>query len=287
MSKVSVLIPARNELFLAQTIDDLLKNAAGDIEIIVVLDGWWPQPALKDDPRLIVVHRERQGMREAINGAVAIARGEYIMKVDAHCSFAEGFDETLKTDCDDNWIVIPRRYSLNSDDWRIKPDKPFIDYEYLCHPSTNGGRMHGKRWMERTTQRINIPLDENMTFQGSCWFMTKSHFINCIGRMQSDGYGTFIGEAQELGLTTWLAGGKIMTNKKTWYAHLWKGKPYRAEHLERLGFAYTRIGQTELKSGNAYLVDYWMNQRREDLFRFIEHFWPVPTWSEDRALWAN
>ena len=75
MPILSVIIPARNELYLQKTIDGLLSNAAGDVEVIVILDGYWPDPDLKADPRLIVVHREKRGMRASINAGVDIARG--------------------------------------------------------------------------------------------------------------------------------------------------------------------------------------------------------------------
>ena len=41
---LSVIIPSRNEVFLQQTIDDVLRNAVGEIEVIAVLDGYWPEP---------------------------------------------------------------------------------------------------------------------------------------------------------------------------------------------------------------------------------------------------
>ena len=106
MAKVSVLIPARNERFLVQTVADVLQKATGSIEIIVVLDGYWPEPQLPDWPDLVIIHRGRaRGMRAAINAAAAIAKGDYLMKTDAHCMFGEGFDEILKADCEDDWIV--------------------------------------------------------------------------------------------------------------------------------------------------------------------------------------
>lgn len=104
MSKVSVIIPARNEPYLQQTIDDLFSKAKGEIEIIVVLDGWWPFQPLKDRPNLILIHRgSPQGMRPAINSAARISKGEYLLKCDAHCMFDEGFDEKLKKDCEIDW----------------------------------------------------------------------------------------------------------------------------------------------------------------------------------------
>ena len=48
--RVSVIIPSRNERFLTKTVIDLLAKAQGDIEIIAVLEGYWPDPPLPEDP---------------------------------------------------------------------------------------------------------------------------------------------------------------------------------------------------------------------------------------------
>lgn len=296
---LSIIIPARHEIYLQETLTDLLTKAAGDIEIIVVLDGYWPDPPLKDDPRVIVIHRERQGMRNAINSAVAIAKGEYLMKVDAHVMFSEGYDTALAADCDGDWVVIPRRYSLETetDPWSVRTYRPFVDYEYLGWPY-NHKLMHGSKhglhawvWDERISERVNILLDENMTFQGSCWFTPKEHFQKRIGEMSNEGYGTFIAEPQEIGLKTWLGGGRCMVNKKVWYAHLWKGVPYREKFKALYGKQYSRIGITEAKAGSAYCIDYWIHNRWEgrkhDLSWLLERFWPVPSWPEDREQWTS
>lgn len=296
MSKLSIIIPARNELYLQQTIDDIFKKASGDIEVIVILDGYWPKSPLKENQNLTYIHRERRGMRAAINTGVQISRGKYIMKMDAHCLFAEGFDEVLKSECEDNWVVIPRRYSIEPTDWSLRTSRPFVDYEYLGWPWDGRKIVHGdivglhaRPWENRQKERMDIQIDENMTFQGSLWFMTKEHYTNRIGWLHEEGYGTFIGEPQEIGLKTWLGGGKVMTNKKTWYGHLWKGHPYREAYLKEFGVAYTRIGFHELKNGNAFSVDYWIHDkwkdRIHDISWLIERFWPVPYWPEDRNTW--
>ena len=65
---ISVIIPARNEPYLQQTIDDLFKKASGEIEVTAILDGYWPQPILRDDKRLRLIHYyPARGMRNAIN----------------------------------------------------------------------------------------------------------------------------------------------------------------------------------------------------------------------------
>ena len=94
MTKVSVIIPSRNEQFMPQTVEDILAKATGDIEVIVILDGYWPDPILPDHQNLILVHHGKpKGMRASINAGAAVATGDYLMKCDAHCMFGEGFDE--------------------------------------------------------------------------------------------------------------------------------------------------------------------------------------------------
>ena len=45
--ELTVLIPARNEDMLDRTLQDLLENIEANTEIIVVLDGWIPNPGLR------------------------------------------------------------------------------------------------------------------------------------------------------------------------------------------------------------------------------------------------
>lgn len=293
---VSIIVPARNEIYLQQTISDLLSKAAGDIEVIAILDGYWPVPVIKEDPRLILIHRERRGMRASINAGVAIAKGKYIMKIDAHCIVSPGYDEILKKNCDSDWIVIPRRYSVEMDAWEVRRHRPFVDYEYLSYPyryselrHKGGPQMCGMVWDERINSRINVLIDENMTFQGSCWFMPKEFFDRRIVKMDETGYGTFVCEAQELGLKVWLGGGKTIVNKFCWYAHLWKGEPYRKRYTELFGKTYSRVGWDERKIGNKFTIDYWLNNQWEgrihDFDWLIDRFWPVPSWPEEKTEW--
>lgn len=284
-NKVSILIPVCKEQFLNKTINDLLEKAKGDIEIIVSLDGYWPEEII-DNPSVQYIHfSNRRGMRACINAGAAISTGQYLMKIDGHCMVDEGFDEKLKADCEENWVVIPRRYRLDPETWtQTELNKPPIDYEYLNWPHSNPSEigLHGNVWNDRTLERMDKPvylIDDNMSFQGSCWFMTRKHW-DWLGGMSEVGYETFVQEAQEIGLKTWLGGGRVVTNKKTWYAHLHKGRKYGRGYF---------IDKREMRRGRDFSVDYWMNNRWEDrvhdLDWLIEKFSPVPTWPEDRSLW--
>lgn len=286
MSLVSIVVPSRNERFLGKTVDDLLTKARGNVEVIAICDGYDPDPPLPEDARLRVVRfGAARGMRACINAGAAIARGGYLMKCDAHCMFAEGFDEVLKEDyAEDNWVLIPRRWSLDPENWAIEENgKGPRDYHYLSCPEwsireRDDYSMHGLEWPERTKARQGRPeydVDETMSWQGSMWFMSRSHWRRLGDGMSEDGYGTFSQEPQQIGLATQLGGGAIMVTKHTWYAHLHKGKRY--------GRGYHQDGG-EIGRGHDYSARYWMSNAWPDRVHNIEwlvdRFWPVPTWDQ-------
>lgn len=284
MPRTSIIIPSRNERFLVPTVHDVLAKATGDIEIIVILDGYWPDPQLPDDPRVVILHRgDAQGMRPGINAAVQIARGRYLMKLDAHVMVAEGFDDVLAAEYqEDDWILTMRRFALNPERWAIDTSnsKYPVDYHYLSYPHERPGDptcgLHGTPWTARREERADILLDDEMSSQGSGWFMSRSHWDR-LGEMDIASYGNFVHEFQELGLKTWLGGGAVKVTKRTWYAHLYKGKRY--------GRGYT-MGGTNHQRGSEFCTAYWMadRSRQRTLRWLVERFAPVPTWPADLDL---
>lgn len=286
-NKVSIILPARNEIYLTKTIQELLTKAKGDIEIIAVLDGYWPEdqktkhwstPAIIEDPRVIYLHHgESKGMRQSINHGVAIATGNFILKSDAHCMFKKGFDTVLSENCEKNWVVVPRRFALDAQKWELIKDNPKypIDYMYL------GSDLHGRVWFEKNKDP-NLKekqIDDLMSSQGSCWFMTKDYFHQ-LELEDELNYGTFNNEFQEIGLKCWLSGGRVVVNKKTWYAHLHKtgGRGYSLDRNQiAKGVGYTKRWLTNTAWHKQTLPFNWL----------IEKFWPVPTWPEDKNKWTQ
>ena len=279
--KVSIIIPSCNEIYLQKTIDDILLKAKEEIEIIAFLDGYWPDPIIKDNPKVILIHSSIQkGMNYAINAMSRVATGKYIMKLDAHCILGEEFDKVLKENHKDNWISIPRRYDLIKDNW-TKGSK-ITDYMYITPPNKKPENVnsfwdrgfHGCRYKPRG--RESYLIDDLMTFQGSCWFMSKKLFE------QIDGldFGYFWHEAQQLGNKVWLSGGRVVRNKKTWYAHLHKGKDMgRGYYLSK------RKGDEEAKE----IIDLWMNNKwGKQIKKFkwlVDKFLPLSGWSNWN--WSN
>ena len=122
MYDLSVIIPARHEMFLARTVENILKNKRGKTEVIVGLDGEWADPPLTDHPDLtILYYGESIGQRAIINQCVKLSKAKYVMKIDAHCVVDEGFDVKMMSEMKDNYTMIPVLYNLYGFDW-VCPD---------------------------------------------------------------------------------------------------------------------------------------------------------------------
>ena len=306
--RVSVVIPTCNERFLQPTIDSLLGTAHGDVEIYAVLDGG-PDQAIREDKRVIMVrHKERVGMRETVNRLASSVSGEFLMKCDGHCLFGLGWDTALKGDCDGDWVAVPTRHSIDGKRWRAcGPSGRTVNYEiggYNYHymsfayaKSLYGYGLHGVTFPLDINNALNIeardrPIDDLMSFQGSCWFTPTANFLR-LGPLDQTNYN-FYAESIEVGMRQWISGGRVVINKKTWQAHYHKG----ANNLHTIdgrvgrGFYLSLNGK---RAAEAYATDYWMNDRMPGAARtfawFVAHFWDllqrIPNDHQWPADWAD
>ncbi len=289
---VSIIIPAHREPYLQKTIDSLLKGARADIEILAILDGWEPDKPIRPDKRVRVIKLNKHlGMRAAINTGISEAKGKFIMKCDAHCAFGAGYDRILSKYCADNWLVIPRRYSLSDTKWQRNMSRPVCDYHYLTFPTQNGKygiTISNPAWTGQTNHRKDhkYDIDDTMTFQGSCWMANKKYFLKHVGFLddRAETYSPFGAEPLEIGMKYWLGGGQVKVIKKTWYAHLSK----RQSHYQN-GLFTKRYKENQARS-RTWAAKHWMENEEPGMIHpfswLIEKFWPVPTWPEDRNLWV-
>ena len=221
--KLSVIIPSYKDPLLHKTIDSLLENTEEEIEIIVVLDGYWIKQ--KDDKRIRTVHLGRnRGMRGAINAGVAVSKGEYLMRTDEHCMFGKGYDRILTETIENNWIVTPRRFFLDPVKWEVM-DLPPVDYSKLKIQNCGNGirKFAGVPWDR--PDRKDMMIDETQAMQGSCWLMKRNWWDKVIGELQMEGYGPHYQDSHEMVFKTWRVGGKLMVNKNAWYAHKHRSFP--------------------------------------------------------------
>jgi len=278
-SVLSVIIPSYKDPLLCKTIQSVLDNAVGDVEVIPVLDGYETDD-IPSDPRVFIVKSPTNlGMRGAINAGLAIAEGEFVMKLDSHCLLAPDFDKELTESCAKNWLMIPRRYSLEDTLWQRNEGRPIRDYHYFEYPAENGCGLFVHAWGKKGGTEI----DDTMAFQGSCWLANRRYFMEHVGMLDDrlETYGTFIGDQAEIGLKYWLNDGEIKVNKRTWYAHLQKTKRHYISKMYSKSYKTNRLSPKQW----AYTARHWMNNEepgmKKPLSWLIEKFSPVPSWPEN------
>lgn len=267
---LSCIIPARTERFLNRTIRDVLSKATGEIEVIVVLDGYgdYPYEEIKDRRVKYISfplpYNHERRKRQAVNAGVSISSGEYICWMDAHCVVAPGFDEVLIKECQDDWVMVPSMYSMDLEKWdRVGTPE---NYRYWKWSSLKGGRRFAQwRWGKECEDKI----DDIFCAQGSFFFMTRKWFDKC-GFMKTEGYMGWGEEGEEICMTTLLNGGKVKVNKNTWYAHLRKD-----QMGERMYKAVSAEPSYE------YSFDYWVRKQKDFFIKTINKFMPIPNYPTD------
>lgn len=298
MTDLSILIPSRNEMFLARTIQDILQNARGDTEIIAVLDGEWADPPIQMHPRVSLVYFPQSiGQRAATNVAARISTAKYLMKVDAHCAFDEGFDVKMMADMQPDWTMIPVMRNLHAFDWVCPnghrryqgPSGPCkecgepttMDVVWIAKssPQSTSYRfdktMHFQYFGEYKRKQVG-DLVETMSIQGSCFMLTREKYLELD--ICDERHGSWGQQGVEVACKTWLSGGRVIVNKKTWYAHM-----FRTQGAD-FGFPYPNL---EIEKAREYSRDMWLNNKWDKAIHplswLIDKFAPVPGWEEQET----
>lgn len=86
--KVTVLMSVYNgEKYLEEAVNSILNQTFKDFEFIIINDGSFDDTLgmleLYDDPRILLVTQENAGLTKSLNKGLALARGEYIARMDA------------------------------------------------------------------------------------------------------------------------------------------------------------------------------------------------------------
>lgn len=296
MRDLSILIPARNEEWLAKTIEDILSNIEANTEVITVIDGGLPVTPIAQHERVtVVILPESIGQRAATNMACRLSTAKFVIKCDAHCAFDKGFDRKLIEDMNDNWTVVPAMRNLHVFDWVCEcgyrqyqgPTIPCPkcgktmtrDIKWYAKPSPLStsyrvnNQLEFQYWGEYKTKQIGDIVD-TMSLQGSCFMCSREKYWE--RELCDESWGSWGGQGAEISLKTWLSGGEVKCNKKTWYAHL-----FRTQGGD-FSFPYPNPGNEQRSAKNklreVFLNDKW-GKAKHKLQWLIDKFAPVPDWT--------
>ena len=296
---LSILIPARNEQFLAKTVEDILLHIEGDTEVIVVLDGQWADPGVPDDPRVRVIYlAESMGQRATTNMACRLSEAKYVMKADAHCAFDQGFDVKMMKEMHDDWTMIPTMRNLHAFNWVCKnghsryqgPSGPCSDcgepttqdvvWIPKRSPQSNSFCFDSEPHFQYFNEYCKRPegqgeIAETMSIQGSCFMMTRAKYWEL--NICDEAFGSWGSQGIEVAVKTWLSGGRVMVNRKTWYGHM-----FRTQGGD-FGFPYPQSGRqvshAKKHAKSVFFENKWPLQVRP-LSWLLERFWPVKGWTD-------
>ena len=245
---LSILIPSRNEQFLARTIEDILANIEGETEVIAILDGAWAEPPITDDLRVtLIYHSESIGQRAATNEAARLSKAKYVMKCDAHCSFDKGFDVKMMKEMKDDWTMVPIMRNLHAFNWKCpdghiryqgpsgpcekckKETKQDVVWIGKSNPQSKSycfdsepHFQYNNEYKSRQEYKEDEPkkITETMSLQGSCFMMTRKKYWE-LG-ICDESFGSWGSQGIEVAVKTWLSGGRVVVNHNTWYAHMFR-----------------------------------------------------------------
>ena len=324
---LSIIIPARNEMFISNTVNDLVKNKRGKTEIIVVLDGAWANPSIQDHPDVTILYLpEAIGQRAATNAGVKLSKAKYVAKVDAHCCFDEGFDLKLMADMQDDWTVTPAMYNFHVFNWVCKkcgnkwyqgstPTQCMKDNTNGHPPEDINDSCDSKEfereliWKRRESRRNEFyRFDKNLHFQywgsfknrpegqpelaptmsipGNFFMLTREKYweLNICdeGMAGKAGWGQ---QGVEVACKTWLSGGKLVVNKKTWYAHM-----FRTQGGD-FGFPFPFSGN-EQEETREKSKKFWLEPNLKERFPqavhefqwLLDKFKPIPDWHDNSEV---
>ena len=302
-NSLDVLIAARNEMFLSRTIEDVISHIEADTEVIAVIDGGTDDPPIKQHPRVNIIRLEKSiGQRAAVNLAARESNAKYIMKLDAHCSVDQGFDRKLIANCEYDWTVIPEMRNLHAFNWLcekcgnetyqgptpIKCDKcdntkDFVrKMIWLPRKGTHNcfmrfdSNLHFQYWSDyKTRPEAKGDVVECMSLIGAGFFLHRERYWDIDGL--DEGHGSWGQMGTEIAMKSFLSGGKLMANKKTWFAHM-----FRTQGGD-FSFPYHLSGR-DVDKARKYSNDMWKNNKWEKavypVSRLLENFWPIPGWEE-------
>jgi glycosyltransferase involved in cell wall biosynthesis len=305
---LSIIIPSRNEMFLKRTIDDILEHMRGDTEIIVVLDGTWADPPIPDHPKVTIIHHaESIGQRAATNEAVRLSKAKYILKCDAHTAWDEGFDVKLMADMKDDWTVVPVMRNLHAFNWVCKKcgdvryqgptpiscpkcdNKNDFERDVVWIPKTNprsssycfDSEPHFQYFKDfKSRPEAKGDLVETMSLQGSCFMLTREKYWE-LNICDEKLFGSWGSQGIEVAVKTWTSGGRVVCNKKTWYAHM-----FRTQGGD-FGFPYPQSGRQVAKAKHTARDIFFNNKwplQKYPLSWLLDKFWPVPGWTEQQLI---
>jgi hypothetical protein len=114
-----------------------------------------------------------------------------------------------------------------------------------------------------------------MSVQGSCFMLSRDKYWELD--ICDEKLGNWGSQGIEVACKTWLSGGRVLINHKTWYAHLFRTNAV-------LHFPWPTSGSEQQKTRDKVKDLLWNNkwpQAIHPVSWLVERFWPVHGWTKE------
>jgi glycosyltransferase involved in cell wall biosynthesis len=169
--KISVIIPTgENEKVknINRTIESLLENASTEVEIIILADGWSQKEGI-DDRAKISPSKENYGERITVNRGVEEAIGDYVLRIDSHCSMSENWDKILLEQYKEETISLCSLDALDEESWSPLSHKyDFVYIDTSCE----------EKWWPNYKEDKSLSCEPSMSLTGCGWFCNRQFFLD-------------------------------------------------------------------------------------------------------------
>jgi hypothetical protein len=147
----------------------------------------------------------------------------------------------MMADMQDNWTMVPLMRNLHAFDWvcpdghrRYQGPSGVCDKcgkettrDILWKPKENprsiayrfDKEMHFAYWNDWGKKQPG-ELTESLSIQGSCFMVTRDKYFDLD--LCSEEFNSWGQQGVEVACKTWLSGGRVIINRKTWYAHMFR-----------------------------------------------------------------
>lgn len=254
MKDLSILIPSRNEEFLQRTIQDIEEHIEGNTEIL------WEEDV------------EPIGQRALTNKLAQKSTAKYLMKVDAHSAFSQGFDVKMIADMEDNRVLIPAMLNLYAYDWvceqghrtyQSKISKcptcgQSVHKEVIWQPKhkpvMTNGCFDTNAVFQWNDPQPEVLKHQTMCIQGAGFMVTRENYWKW--NLCDESFGSWGSHGVEISIKTWQNGGEVWATRNAWMAHLYRAEdefPYQRD-MEQVKRA-NEMGKKLLTKDIAWLVE--------------------------------
>ncbi len=234
-----------------------------------------------------------------LNQLCRLAKTKYVCKLDAHCSIDEGWDlkmlkafeevgddvvmtSTMKNLWAFNWVcecgrshyqdkgsVCTCGKTMKKDICWIAKKSP--NSTAFCFDSTPHFQYHNAFKAQQKGLYV-----ESMSLQGSCFMLTRENWWKF--NICDEEFGSWGSQGIEVACKFWLSGGRVLVNRDTWYAHM-----FRTKQAAGFGFPYPMSNQQQERA-KQYAKDLFFNNKwplqTRELSWLVERFCP-PGWSRE------